>query len=74
MAAIPISNLPVAIAVNGVDEIPLVQAGTTVRATINQISQNIDLTALIFYLTNLPTTLPAVPGKLWNNGGVICIS
>lgn len=32
------------------------------------------LAALTQVIAALPTTLPAGPGVLWNNGGVVCIS
>ena len=78
MASIPITNLPVAISVNAVDQVPIVQAGTTVRATVSQLStaiaQQVAITDFLAYLLTLPTTLPAKPGVLWNNGGTLCIS
>lgn len=30
--------------------------------------------AVVALLTGLPTTLPATPGILWNNGGLLSVS
>ncbi len=81
MSNVQIPNLPVAIALNGTEQIESVQSGVSVRLTTAQISSytNIILTnnfsvLMLSWFNALPTTLPGSPGVLWNNGGTLAQS
>lgn len=45
--------------------------GVTVGAWVRL---SLDFTSLNALFANLPTTLPATSGIVWNNGGAICVS
>ena len=81
MSNVQIPNLPVAIALNGTEQIESVQSGVSVRLTTAQIASytNIILTnnfsvLMLSWFNALPTTLPGSPGVLWNNGGTLAQS
>ena len=81
MSNVQIPNLPVAIALNGTEQIESVQSGVSVRLTTSQIASytNIILTnnfsaLMLSWFNALPTTLPGSPGVLWNNGGTLAQS
>lgn len=59
MANIPISSLPVAIALDGSEYVPLVQGGTTKRATIAQISTFPATTSSFVTATDESINLPS---------------
>tara|TARA_R110000868_G_scaffold408667_1_gene692129 strand:- start:2686 stop:2925 length:240 start_codon:yes stop_codon:yes gene_type:complete len=79
MSVAQIPNLTAAISVNGSEQLEAVQAGSTVRITVNQIADFFydggAFTAfMVAWFAALPTTLPAPAGQPWNNGGVLSFS
>lgn len=74
-----ISALPAAISLTGSESIPADQnqSGTlvTVRIPLNQIYTQIPPAnfgvAMLAWFNQLPTSLPAQPGVLWNDGGTL---
>ncbi|MGJ0393047.1 MAG: hypothetical protein ACR650_09855 [Methylocystis sp.] len=45
-----------------------------IEATMQELRRDIDSMNGAINFAALPTTLPPLPGILWNNGGVLCIS
>jgi hypothetical protein len=65
-----LKNFPGAAQIGQLDLIYMAQSGSEVAATPAQV-----LTYLLSVLAaNLPTTLPATSGVVWNNNGVLSIS
>ena len=77
-----ISDLPVALTLQGNEALVAdqVQSGILVTVKIplnqifNQISPGIFGVAMLAWFLSLPTSLPATPGVLWNNGGTLALS
>lgn len=81
MSAAQIPNLPAVSALSGAELLECVQAGTSSKVSIAQIIAfgiEIDtggFTAFMaLWFASLPTTLPAVSGQPWNNGGILAFS
>jgi hypothetical protein len=79
MSVAQIPNLTAAISVNGLEQLEAVQAGSTVRITVNQITDffydgGAFTTFMATWFATLPTTLPVTAGQPWNNGGVLSFS
>lgn len=79
MSVAQIPNLTATISVNGTEQLEAVQAGATVRITVDQIATFFyDGGAFTSFMASwfaaLPTTLPVTSGQPWNNGGVLSFS
>jgi len=79
MSVAQIPNLTAAISVNGTEQLEAVQAGSTVRITVDQITEffydgGAFTSFMATWFASLPTTLPVTSGQPWNNAGVLSLS
>lgn len=65
---------PRASAVDGTELQLIVKNGATMTASVAQTQGSASVDGLTALIATLPTTLPATAGRLWVNGGVLCVS